>query len=81
MLIVNLGKYGMTKDGFFFPPGVNVNVSEELGEYLLKTYKKKHPVYFQKALDAQQHFKVMEKVAPVTDEPVKKKQGRPKKVQ
>lgn len=70
MLIVNIGSQGMHKEIAgettlevkFFEPGVNVEVSDETGEYLLKKYSnKKMAIHFQEALNAQEHETVQAK--------------------
>lgn len=79
MLIVNVGQQGMIREGVFFEPGVNVEVSDGIGKYLLEKYSNpKMAVHFQKALGAQEHEVLLSKVdAPSAIEPVaKKKRGR-----
>lgn len=86
MLIVNIGKQGMIRENKQFELGVNVEVSDVMGKYLLEKYSNpKMAIHFQKALNAQEHETVQEADEnPVQeqDDPVvmPKKRGRkPKK--
>lgn len=88
MLVVNIGSQGMYKEmrhgtmreGKQFEPGVNVEVSDKMGEYLLGKYNRPRlAIYFQKALDAQEHEAIQaEAENPTPDMPVvqPKKRGR-----
>lgn len=63
MLVTNVGENGMWKGNIFFEPKKNIEVSSELGEYLLKKYSNpKLTIHFQRALTSQEHEAVIESV-------------------
>lgn len=87
MYVINLGSQGIHVKGKLFPPGVSLEVQDEVGMYLLKKFNnKKMAIYFQKALDVPDLHKVIEqdekpiaKPVPVIAKP-KAKRGRKKKI-
>lgn len=95
MIIVNVGKNGIYKEiyhgsdreGKQFQPGVNVDVSQELGEYLLNKYNNPNlAIHFVRGIDAIEHIAVQENsekdiVNTQEVQPVKKKRGRKPKNQ